>query len=121
MKLLSIIVFYLALGIFIWILKISFLVEYIHPKINFIFLFFLFLSYLNHLLFEIGWKNNREKLIQIMMGVQAFRFISSLIFIGLFGYFEVENIYLFVINFFVLYLFSTNFEIITLLRKLRRF
>lgn len=120
MKTLHIVLFYVSLGIIIWGIQQTNLSEYIHQNMTFILVFFVFLSYLNKLLFEIGMKNGREKLIQFMMGIQAFRFISSLVFIGIFAFLKINNIYIFVGNFFVLYLFSTNFEIITLLRKLRR-
>ena len=120
MKTLHIVLFYVSLGIILWGIKQTNLSEYIHQNMTFILVFFLFISYLNKLLFEIGMKNGREKLIQFMMGIQAFRFISSLVFIGIFAFLKINNIYIFVGNFFVLYLFSTNFEIITLLRKLRR-
>lgn len=120
MKTLHIVLFYVSLGIIIWGIQQTNLSEYIHQNMTFILVFFVFISYLNKLLFEIGMKNGREKLIQFMMGIQAFRFISSLVFIGIFAFLKINNIYIFVGNFFVLYLFSTNFEIITLLRKLRR-
>ncbi len=120
MKTLHLIIFYASLVLILWGIKQTDFSEYIHENIYYILVFFIFLSYLNKLLFEIGWKNGREKLIQFMMGIQAFRFISSLIFIGIFAFLKIQNIYIFVGNFFVLYLFSTNFEIMTLLRKLRR-
>ncbi len=120
MKTLHLFLFYVSLGIILWGIQQTNLSVYLHQNIDYILVFFVFLSYLNKLLFEIGWKNGREKLIHYMMGIQAFRFISSLIFIGIFAFLKINNIYIFVGNFFVLYLFSTNFEIITLLRKLRR-
>lgn len=120
MNTLHLIIFYASLVLILLGIKQTEFSEYIHENIYYILVFFIFLSYLNKLLFEIGWKNGREKLIQFMMGIQAFRFISSLIFIGIFAFLKIQNIYIFVGNFFVLYLFSTNFEIMTLLRKLRR-
>ncbi len=92
-----------------------------HQDILFIWAFFGFLAYLSHMLHHFGMQKDREKLIPFHMATQGIRFLCSLAFIGTFAYFKVENIYLFIINFFVLYLFSTYFEISGLLRKLRRF
>ncbi|MEY2794204.1 MAG: hypothetical protein RJA76_2196 [Bacteroidota bacterium] len=95
--------------------------DWIHEDILFIWAFFAFLAYLSNLLHGIGMQKEREKLIPFHMATQGVRFLCSLLFVGTFAYLKVENIYLFIINFFVLYLFSTYFEISGLLRKLRRF
>ncbi len=99
----------------------SFYPDWIHEDILFIWAFFAFLAYLSHLLHHMGLQKDREKLIPFHMATQGLRFLCSLIFVGTFAYLKVQNIYLFIINFFVLYLFSTYFEISGLLRKLRRF
>lgn len=93
----------------------------VHADILFIWAFFGFLGYLSHMLHHFGMQKDREKLIPFHMATQGLRFLCSLGFIGTLAYTKVENIYLFIINFFVLYLFSTYFEISGLLRKLRRF
>jgi hypothetical protein len=48
------------------------------------------------------------------------RFLMSLVFIGLFLYFNVTEPFRFVFTFFALYLFYTSFEIYENNRKLRR-
>lgn len=95
--------------------------NWLHSEILFIWAFFAFLGYLSHMLHNFGMQKDREKLIPFHMATQGLRFLCSLLFVGAFAYLKVENIYLFIINFFVLYLFSTYFEISGLLRKLRRF
>ena len=95
--------------------------EWIHGEILIIWAFFTFLGYLSHLLHGFGMEKDREKLVPFHMAAQGIRFLCSLIFVGFYAYLKIENIYLFIIDFFVLYLFSTYFEISGLLRKLRRF
>lgn len=108
-----IIVFFLATN-----LGIS---EWLHPQKWIILSFFGAMSYLYHLLLENGMKNNREKFIEFNLTTIAARMILSLLFIGTLLYLKVEKPKLFVGNFFALYLFFTLFEIINLVRKLRRF
>jgi len=97
------------------------LAEWMHSNLKFIWAFFFFQSYLSQLLHQMGSNNNRENFVQFHMASQAIRFITSLIFIGVFAYFKTPDMYLFIGNFFVLYLSSINFEIISLIRNLRRF
>lgn len=94
---------------------------WIHADILFIWAFFAFMGYLSNMLHQFGLQKDREKLIPFHMATQGIRFLCSLIFVGIFAYLKTPDIYLFIINFFVLYLFSTYFEISGLLRKLRRF
>lgn len=113
--------FYVLLGLVLWLIKQSPWSEILHAKIAFLWAFFFFLSYLAHLMHQLGWANGREKLVPMHMAVQGLRFIGSLIFIGFFAYQGSPKLLLFVGNFFALYLLSTYFEITTLLRNLRRF
>ncbi|MHA8065939.1 hypothetical protein V7S76_04555 [Aquirufa sp. ROCK2-A2] len=118
---LKLIAFYFILAGVLFGLSYTSLVTWMHPDVKFIWAFFFFQAYLSQLLHQIGSNNDRENFVQFHMASQAVRFITSLIFIGVFAYFKTPEIYLFVGNFFVLYLCSTNFEIISLLRNLRRF
>ncbi len=118
---LKLVSFYGGIGLVLWGLHQSSLASWLHSDVKFIWAFFFFLAYLSHALHQLGWKNDREKFIPFHMASLAIRFIASLIFIGVFGYMGTPEMILFVGNFFVLYLCSTNFEIIGLLRNLRRF
>ncbi|MFM7020590.1 MAG: hypothetical protein ACKOXC_07300 [Aquirufa sp.] len=93
----------------------------LHPNISFIVVFLAFQSYLTYSIAQIGLKDGKEKFIQFQMINLTIRFLLSLSFIGFFAYSGTPQIFLFGINFFVLYLCSANFEIIGLLRNLRRF
>lgn len=95
--------------------------SWIHPRKWEILAFFFAVSYLNHLLVQMGFAKNRENFVQFYLGSITARMILSLIFIGTYLYSGVSNPNIFVVTFFVLYLCYTGFEIYDLYRKLRLF
>jgi hypothetical protein len=95
--------------------------QYIHPQKWMMLAFFFAVSYLNHILAQMGFAKNRENFVQFYLGSVTARLILSLVFVGTFIYTGVQNPYLFIIHFFVLYLCYTGFEIFDLYRKLRHF
>ncbi len=117
----KIFIFYFIVGLGIWGVSQSSLAHLLHPDLKFIFVFLLFQSYLTLQLAQFGQKNEGEKFVQFQTASFAIRFILSILFIAFFAYSHAPQIYLFVGNFFVLYLCSSNFEIFGLLRNLRRF
>ena len=117
----ELILFYIAFAGLLFLVHISPWGNLLHPDVTFIFAFLTFQSYLTFSIAQIGLKDGKEKFIQFQMINLTIRFILSLSFIGFFAYSSTPEIFLFVINFFVLYLCSANFEIIGLLRNLRRF
>jgi hypothetical protein len=117
----ELILFYIAFAGLLFLVHISPWGNLLHPDVTFIFAFLAFQSYLTFSIAQIGLKDGKEKFIQFQMINLTIRFVLSLSFIGFFAYSSTPEIFLFVINFFVLYLCSANFEIIGLLRNLRRF
>ena len=115
------ILFYIGFAVILYAISQSAFAYLLHPNVSFIFVFLAFQSYLTYSIAQIGLKDGKEKFIQFQMINLTIRFILSLSFIGFFAYSGTPEIFLFVINFFVLYLCSANFEIIGLLRNLRRF
>ena len=113
--------YYAGVALLIFLLKQSGFTSWLHPDIDFIFVFLAFQSYLTWSLAQLGQKNEGEKFVQIQTASFAIRFIFSILFIAFFAYSHTPEIYLFVGNFFVLYLCSSYFEIFGLLRNLRRF
>jgi len=95
--------------------------QYVHPQKWVILSFFFAISYLNHFLMQIGFVKNRENFVQYYLGSITGRLILSLIFIGTYVYLGTSDINIFIINFFVLYLCYTGFEIFGLYRNLRHF
>ncbi|MCF0060866.1 hypothetical protein MUK70_16625 [Dyadobacter chenwenxiniae] len=94
--------------------------RFLHPYIWYILIFFFGLSVFAHRLMEIGFRNNREKFVTFYIAVIVGRIILSLIFIALFLFKGLSDSFLFITNFFALYLFYTCFEIYGLYRNLRR-
>jgi hypothetical protein len=93
--------------------------QYVHSYKWFILTFFFAVAYLNHVLMQLGFANNRENFVQFYLGGIVARLILSLIFIGSFVYVGIIDMYIFISNFFVLYLCYTGFEIYGLYRNLR--
>jgi hypothetical protein len=93
---------------------------FLHPEKWSILLFFFSFSLLFHRLIEYGMAQNRENLVTFFLATVVLRFILSMIFIGVYLYLKTPMPYLFVSNFFVLYLFYTIFEISILYRNLRQ-
>lgn len=92
----------------------------IHPQKWIILSFFVAISYLFHLLIKQGMANKRENFVQFYLATIVIRFLLSILFIGFELYYHVQKPLLFIINFFVLYLFYTIFEISNLYRNLRQ-
>ncbi len=94
--------------------------DYIHPQKWTILIFFLVLSIIFHRLIGLGIKENNKNFIIIYLSSIVLRLIFSLLFIGLELYLGVKNQEIFILNFFVLYLCYTIFEIWNLSRNLRQ-
>lgn len=118
---LRILILTVFLGLLIYLSPQIGLSQYIHSQKWMILAFFFAVSYLNHILLNLGFAKNRENFVQFYLGSVTARLILSLIFIGTFLLSGVQYPYIFIINFFVLYLCYTGFEIFDLYRKLRHF
>lgn len=110
----------LALGIVFFLAQKTHYDSWLHPKIWYILAFFTGISFLVHRLMEMGFKNNRDRFVQFYLVTIIARLLLSLIFIGFLFYRGTDNKPLFVINFLVLYLFYTSFEIYGMYSNLRR-
>lgn len=95
--------------------------SWIHPLKWFILAYFAAISYLFHLLTTLGMRNNRENFINFYLSTIIIRFITTLVFLIAFLVNDIEKPFLFVGNFFALYLCFTVFEIYGLYSNLRRF
>ncbi|NIJ51993.1 hypothetical protein [Dyadobacter arcticus] len=110
----------IILGIAFFLVEQFYPSTLLHPYIWYILGFFFGLSFFAHRLMEFGLRNNREKFVTFYISTIVVRIILSLVFIALFLFNGLTDSLLFVINFFVLYLFYTCFEIYGLYRNLRR-
>jgi hypothetical protein len=91
----------------------------IHSKIWEIVAFMAIISFLISLLNAFLLKNFAENFFQIMVLAMILRFIATLVFIGLEVWPGMENIILFIADFFIVFLFYLVFDIYTFLANLR--
>lgn len=91
----------------------------IHPKIWEILGFMVILSFLIGLLNSFLLKNFEDNFFQIMVLAMILRFIASLVFIGIEVWPQMENIILFIADFFIVFLFYLVFDIYAFLSNLR--
>lgn len=97
----------------------NFLPQIIHSSIWTIFGFVLGLSYLVSAFALWLYKKSPENFLQIKLLGMVIRILSSLGFIAILVVMGVENIILFIANFFILFLFYLIFDIYTFISNLR--
>lgn len=110
-----------VLAIVFFLADFSGLNGWLHPLKWIILSFFFCTSWMTNLLSEQGMANNGEKFIVFYLASVVIRIVSALVFITVILVKRVDKTYLFLANFFALYLCFTLFEIIFIVRKLRRF
>lgn len=91
----------------------------IHPKIWEIVGFMAVMSFFITLLNSFLLKSFADSFFQIMVLAMILRFVSSLAFIGIEVWPQMENIILFIADFFVVFLFYLVFDIYAFLANLR--
>lgn len=93
---------------------------WLHPNWKILLIFFLSVSFLTHRLIETGLQGDRDRFIPLYLAATVARLILGLAFLGFFLFRHIEQRRVFVLDFLVLYIFYTSFEIWTLTRNLRR-
>lgn len=109
---------FLAIGFFV--AERYFVSPWLHPYWKILLVFFLTISLLTHRLVETGLQGNQERLIPLYMAATVARLILGLAFVGFFLFRHIEQRRAFILDFLVLYLCYTGFEIWSLTRNLRR-
>jgi hypothetical protein len=92
----------------------------IHPDIWVMLTFFFVLTLAGHFFVEWGLRRNKEKLMGYYMGFMGIRLLTSIGFLGFFWSKHTNDIFVFIGNFFVLYLLYVAFEIYWLMANLRQ-
>lgn len=92
----------------------------IHPYWIYMLFFYLSLSFLMHRLVELGNQGKKERFIPFYMAFTVARLMLSVAFVGFFVYRGLPDRRTFILNFLVLYIFYTTFEIYGLSSNLRR-
>lgn len=91
----------------------------VHEKIWYIYFFMLLMSFLISLLNGFLLKSFAENFFNIMVLAMILRFIGIIVFIGIAVWPGMENIILFIADFFVIFLFYLVFDIYAFLSNLR--
>jgi hypothetical protein len=110
----------ILLGIVFFLARYFHSNAWIHPQALGMLVFFFGISVLIHRLMEYGFRNKREKFVEFYLSTVVLRLVLCIIYVGISLFIGVEDVPLFVANFFALYLFYTFFEIFALYRNLRR-
>lgn len=110
--------FSLIIAALIWFLTWVFPVVF-HEKIWNIYFFLLIFSFFTTLLNSFLLKSFAENFFQIMVLAMILRFIGTLVFIGIAVWPAMENIILFIADFFIVFLFYLVFDIYAFLSNLR--
>lgn len=97
-----------------------FAVPWLHPDWKILLIFFFSVSFLTHRLVETGLQGDRERFVPLYLAATVVRLILGLAFIGFFLFNQIDQRRVFVLDFLVLYIFYTGFEIWALTRNLRR-
>lgn len=93
--------------------------HWIHVSIWKIISFFLILTWLTGIFSNYLLEISKENSVNILLGAIGIRFLSSIGFIAIMLMLGQENLILFVINFFAIYLFYLLFDIYALIANLR--
>jgi len=112
------VLFSFVVAVFIGILDLVF-PTVIHEEIWNIYFFLVIYSFLISLLNRFLLKSFDENFFQIMVLAMIIRFIGTLIFIGIAVWPSMENIILFIADFFIIFLFYLAFDIYTFIANLR--
>jgi hypothetical protein len=112
------IVFSFSVAVLIGLLSLVFPVV-IHKEIWNIYFFLMISSFLISLLNGFLLKSFGENFFQIMVLAMIIRFIGTLVFIGIAVWPSMENIILFIADFFIIFLFYLAFDIYTFIANLR--
>ncbi|MEK0442718.1 MAG: hypothetical protein RL403_1696 [Bacteroidota bacterium] len=97
----------------------SFLPQIIHESIWSIFAFVVVLSYLLGVVTQWLYQKSPENLLSLKLLGMVIRILSSLGFIGILAVLDLENIILFIANFFIIFLFYLIFDIYIFISNLR--
>jgi hypothetical protein len=112
--------FTILLAIVFFVSEQYFVSPWLHPYWKILLVFFLSVSFLTHRLVETGLQGNQERFIPLYLAATVARLILGLAFAGFFLFRHIDDRRTFILDFLVLYICYTGFEIWTLTRNLRR-
>lgn len=93
---------------------------YVHPEKWTLLVFFVVLALISHRVTSRGIEKNKDNLVVYYFSTMLLRLVVSIGVLVFYMYTKTPDIFLLVINFFILYLLFVGFEINWLLTNLRR-
>ena len=108
------------LAIVFFVAERYFVASWLHPYWKIILIFFVSIAFLTHRLVASGLQDDQQRFVPLYLAATVARFILSLAFVGFFLFRHIEQRQTFVLDFLVLYISYTGFEIWALTRNLRR-
>jgi hypothetical protein len=93
--------------------------EWVHETMWIILSFFVILTWLTGMFTHYLLELSKENSVSIILGGIGIRFLASVGFVAILLFMGVENLILFVVNFFIIYFFYLLFDIYTLISNLR--
>lgn len=112
-------IYSLIIGGLVYLLQEYIKPSWVHETVWTTISFFLILTWLTSAFTHYLISINQENSVNIMLGALGIRFLGSLGYIGIMLFLGVENIILFVANFFAIYLFYLLFDMYGLITNLR--
>lgn len=103
----------------VYLIEDVFQLNWVHESIWKIISFFLILTWLTGVFSHYLLSISKENSVNILLGAIGIRLLGSIAFVALMLFLGQENLILFVINFFVVYLFYLLFDIYMLITNLR--
>lgn len=115
----KLLVFSIIVGGIIYVIQNFIMPSWIHENVWKVLSFFIILTWVTSAFSHYLVSLNKENSVNIILGAVGVRFLASLGFIAIFLFLGVENIILFVVNFFIIYLFYLLFDMYGLITNLR--
>jgi hypothetical protein len=116
---LKLLIFSLIIAGIIYLLQEFIKPEWVHETMWIILSFFVLLTWLTGIFTHYLLAISKENAVSIILGGIVIRFLASVGFVAILLFIGVENLILFVVNFFIIYFFYLLFDIYTLISNLR--
>lgn len=116
---LKLILFSLLLGAMIYLVQEFLMPTWIHESIWTMMAFFIILTWITGMFTHYLLQLSKENSVSILLGGIGLRLLSSIGFVAVMLILDVENIILFIVNFFIVYFLYLLFDIYMLIANLR--
>jgi hypothetical protein len=115
----KLLLFSLLIGGIFYVLQEYLKPNWVHESFWSILSFYILLTWITGAFTYYLLELSKDNSVNILLGAIGIRFLASICFVAIMLFLRVENIILFVVNFFIVYFFYLLFDIYTLLANLR--